>query len=272
MQVIFKLITGAVAIGLLGACNPTNYSFAPSEDSSVVAQTTPTPILNPVPTITPPVTCTNELHSLQTPLKVLFVVDMSGSNALSSGSLPATDPNKTFRGGALQNFLAEYGAKTNFSWGFLAFNANTITPLVKVGQSLFGSAADMTSGLLAFQSKEDVGNTPYQLAINQASVAITSDPDFSPDVKYAVLFMSDGIPSQPYSVDDLKNGVKGMLNLSPKQISFNTIYYGESNYEASALMQQLAITGQGKFLNVNASSGATIAISDVITIPGVVCK
>lgn len=125
-----------------------------------------------------------------------------------------------------------------------------------------------------FQGMTDLGDTPYLAALDLATTVISKDPDLysSKNPQYFVVFMSDGQPYGPADVagtsDQILAQLQTMVSLNPGRISFSTVYYGVSDPIASGLLQQMAKTGNGNFLDTNVDpSGLDFAISDLVNIP-----
>lgn len=221
--------------------------------------------------------CNNgELSTTLVPIKVLLVVDASGSNA--TGANP-TDLDKVMRAGSIEQFFTDYGAKANFNWVLNSFKKSTSTAHISGG---FGPGSVMPSAINAFKAVVDEGSTPYKAAINLAKSQIIDDASATAETKYIVVFLSDGMPMDyemnsnnvitANGLDALKSDVSELVNLKPGRISFNTVYYGASNATASNVMLSMAVTGGGQFLDVNLNPGAkSFLINSVVTVPGTNC-
>ena len=88
--------------------------------------TTPPVVTVPPPKPPPPV-C-EPVAAITRLTKILFLVDMSGSNRYSAvvgeheeRTVPATDPEKKFRIGSIRRFVEKFQNKKNFQWGFVTF-------------------------------------------------------------------------------------------------------------------------------------------------------
>lgn len=239
--------------GILGACANSQYDFA--------AFTPSTTSNNPQST-TPP-SCSTTLQGMTVPVKVMLVVDQSGSNVSASGSIPASDPNKTVRAGSIQQFFNNYKTKTNFSWSFIGFNDGTAMEYVSGAPS--NNPNNMQSAINQFTAATDEGGTPYSAALDMARREITNDHS-SADTKYIVVFLSDGMPDSGFNS---RSEVQAVLNAAPGQVTFNAIYYGATNPDASNLMKDMATEGLGRFLDTNANpNGKSFQIGDVVYVPG----
>ncbi len=147
--------------------------------------------------------CTSQLATTEVLTKMLFVIDMSGSNELKPGCAigeNCTDPGKKMRAGSLQAFFNDYGPRANFKWAFNIFQGSSSTALINNGkpsEPVFALASDMQSAINNFKTKTDEDYTPYLKAIDLATTAISLDPDLnsSKNPQYIVVFMSDGQPT-----------------------------------------------------------------------------
>lgn len=214
-----------------------------------------------------PQDCSDQLQQLTIPIKLLFVVDTSGSNVNNN---PGTDPNKVVRGQSIQEFFNTYKAKTNFNWGFLHFSGSTANALIS--NPYFTNNTVVVQGAInTFFNINDTGNTPYMAALNLAQTAINSDTNRTAQTKWVVVFLSDGMPNPDVAKTTLADKVSTIVGLIPGQITFNTVYYGPSNATAIDRLQAMAAAGGGKFVNTN-NSGRSFPIEDVITVPGTSCR
>lgn len=235
-----------------------------------------------------PNTCNEEeLQTITTPIRLLMIVDMSGSNAPDPMSnLPGTDPGKTMRLGSIQQFYADYGAKTNFDWGLIGFQNTSAFAFINSGSqaspAFSNSSSVVTAAINEFGAKQDKEATPYEKAITMARSLISGDTAASNDTKYIVVFLSDGMPTD-YEKDrfnvltangrnNLLSDITSLVNLKPNRVSFSTVYYGENNVNAASIMQDMASTGGGQFLDVNANPAVKdFLINSVVTVPGGHC-
>lgn len=212
--------------------------------------------------------CSSDLGKTSVLTKMLFIIDMSGSNegtvgcSLGSG---CTDPAKKMRYGSVDAFFDDYATRTNFNWNFNIFQGTTAMNLVNG----FGDANAMQNGINAFLNKTDEGNTPYLAALNLAEQTIAADPDLNSAKKpqYLIVFMSDGQPTDA-TAETLENEVERIVDLSPGRVTFNTVYYGTGAATEAGLLESLAQKGNGHFLNTNTNpTGLDFAIKDVINVP-----
>lgn len=208
--------------------------------------------------------CREELRSLTVPVKPIFVVDTSGSNKKDPGS----DPDKAVRGGSIQRFFNSYGPKGNFAWTFITFSGSAATTLTSNSNS-----TGMQSAINLFLNDTDDGNTPYVAALDAAKNAIDADSGRTSGTKYIVVFLSDGLPNPTVSDSTLNSKVGAIVNAAPGQVSFNAVYYGPADAQASGRLQMMAGTGGGNFLNTNTNpTGNAFLISDLVIVPGINCN
>lgn len=222
-------------------------------------------------------TCSEVLQNITVPVKLLFVVDTSGSNLTGDfGSNIGTDPSKAVRAGSIQEFFNNYGAKPNFSWSMITFSNYSANSLINSNLGIpyiSPSASDMQNAITQFLGMTDGGNTPYDSALSLVASEISNDTMTDSRTKYIVVFMSDGMPNPANTDTHFFSAVQNIVGLVPGQVSFSTVYYGSVNPSASSLMQGMADIGGGNFLNTNTNpTGKYFQISDIVTVPGVVCN
>jgi hypothetical protein len=221
-------------------------------------------------------TCSTNLGTTTELTKMLFIVDMSGSNQSAPGCTlgpDCTDPGKKMRAGSIQKFFNDYGMKSNFAWGFEIFHGTGSTPLIMdtAGNPIFSNATAMQSAINTFEGMTDSDNTPYMAALDTATTTIANDPDLHSknNPQYIVVFMSDG---QPDGAGDtasaITSQVQAIVGLLPGKITFNTVYYGTGDATAAGLLQSMSQVGHGNFLNTSVNpTGLDFAIGDLVVVP-----
>ncbi len=227
--------------------------------------------------------CRVDLINSTKNVKVLFLIDTSGSNA-SNGSSAGTDPGKVWRLNTINSFIAAYGSKPNFEFAFAYFQGVTANALLKnsSGQGIFSKDMDaINQAIMDFKEIRDENNTPYDAALGIARNIIHYDQmvTTTKDAGYVVVMISDGSPTNP-TYTDIKNGVTNMTNdvnailaEAPTQISLNTVYlYNNAVPTASqkSYLQKISSLGSGAF--IEASSNQTLQISDTVQVPKTVCN
>ena len=213
--------------------------------------------------------CRNQLHSITTPIKPVFVVDVSGSNKSTNNNQPGSDPDRVVRGDSIERFFNTYKAKTNFGWSFTTFAVSSANVLLAMG-----NAASMSNAIASFRKMGDAGETPYIAALNAAKANIAGDSGRAPNTKYIVVFISDGLPNPVVDQSELNSKVTEIISTLPAgSISFNSIYYGAVDAQASERLRSMAQTGGGNFLDTNTNpTGTNFLITDLVIIPGVACN
>jgi Mg-chelatase subunit ChlD len=226
--------------------------------------------------------CETILNTTNKNIRILFMVDDSGSTL-------QTDPMKRYRALAIQNFVAKYGSKTNFSYVFGDFEANNsflYNPLTNdfgnaniTTTNVVGTSSDLSNALTLYlsQTTSPNANTPYQVAFEALNGAISRDisatASFADKPNYAIVFMSDGQPNPSLSNNQIKNLVidlkTSVLN-SARLVSVSTVYFGPDNDDgAKSVLRDIASEGNGQFVDTNVSTDLTI--ESVISVPGEIC-
>lgn len=245
--------------------------------------------------------CTNrDIASITRMTKILFLVDTSGSNVIytrNEGTVQCfntdidflscafpTDPNKTFRAGAIQTFLNDYANKENFQWGFINFAGEDAYALINSSGNdqnpyLSTSVSAMQSAINSFYSIQDNYATPYQAALEMAKKAVATDRDLNSasNPQYLIVMLTDGFPTDynafngSFDVNAVHSDINSLVNIAPGRVSLSTIYYGHNNQNAINLLSSMAQTGNGQFANVNNTSTG-IKIDNVLSPGGTVCE
>lgn len=241
-------------------------------------------------------TNTCSLQNVKVPVKIMFVVDTSGSNTswtMSNGILtctvagyagcaPPTDPDKTLRSGSITDFFNKYGDKSNFSWGFITFSGTSAHSYIGSDvRPAFSSAADMHLAINQFNNERDGDATPYLAALNDVGLAISNDPNLhdrgNSAALYYVIFLSDGYPSDAVNsdgsvnMDSLNQAIGSIRALAPGRVMFSTVYYGAKPFQ-NAIATLSGMASGGVFVNVDTTSTSTIDIQDLIQVPVGQCQ
>lgn len=211
--------------------------------------------------------CRNQLNTLTTPIKPVFIVDVSGSN-FSNGSQPGSDPKRIIRGDSIERFYNTYKTKPNFSWSFSTFAGSMANVLLQMGNSM-----SMGNAITTFRAMNDAGETPYIAALNAARDNINADFARTADTRYMVVFLSDGMPNPAVADATLSAKVQEVVGTVAGRVSFNSIYYGSSDQTAANRLKMMAQVGGGNFLDTNVNpTGSNFLITDFVIVPGVVCN
>lgn len=243
----------------------------------------------------PSAVCLPGQRSVAKPTKFIFLVDMSGSNVNGPFEHPgvATDPQKDFRYGVINDFLQKNGAKSNLSWEFITFNQTSAHAFINGGndqQPIFSDRNAMGAALLNFSNLTDVGDTPYKAALDMAGALIKQDmasagPLVDPALatQYRIAMLTDGYPSDycpggisvyncPGQIIDsrLMSDVQSFVNLAPKAIQLSTVYYGLPDADAANRLKTMAQIGNGQFVDTNVTR--VINLDDIIQVPTQICQ
>jgi uncharacterized protein YegL len=225
--------------------------------------------------------CHIDLVSSTKPIKILFLIDTSGSNASNNGG-PGTDKDKVWRLATINNFLSVYGSKSNFQFGFATFQEASAKALITSGgHGVFTSdSAKINQAITDFKNTPDDGYTPYDAALDVVQDMISYDQQVNPskEMGYVLVMVSDGTPTNASYVSangmqNLSSDVNDIMAIAPKQISLNTVFlYNDSIPSASqkSYLQKIASIGAGAF--IEASSQDTLKISDTIQAPEMICQ
>ena len=215
-------------------------------------------------------------------LKIIFMVDNSDSTV-------TTDPNKYYRDTVISNFLTQYGSQKNLEYSFgyfaptaYAWDASTgVDAFVLSNYSSrqgplqpFGVATDLSSALMGFIPLPTAGGTAYQAAFNSINQTIVPDLKANNPWNYAVVFMSDGMPTdlgkstqQVGAITALVQNLLNEVQASGTQITVSSVYFGpESSPQPITNLTAMASVGGGQFVDTNVNPD--LEISDIVNIPG----
>ena len=208
-------------------------------------------------------------------VKVLFVVDTSGSN-IGEGVPVATDPQKQWRSTSIRNFIDTYKSRSNFHFGMITFQGTSAKPQIKVGNNgvFTNSTSVVDAGYNSFLATADGGNTPYKAALSMAKSIIDADlaANAADKASYVMVMVSDGQATDYKAPDDIIPDASAIRALAPGQVSLNTVYYYANSFVESQTkyLRNIASVGGGQFLVANSSQ--TLKIDDVIQVPGASCQ
>jgi len=226
-------------------------------------------------------TCRPTTVSTSSIVKVLFVVDASGSNDTGSD---ATDPQKKWRLSTLNNFISTYSKNKNFYFGLISFQDTSGKVHIQMNnQAVFTNDMNLVNaGVASFTKNNDGGNTPYRAALAMTKDVISADLAANPNqnAAYVTVMISDGQATDYDSPADVIPDAKAIRNLAPGQISLNSIFYypavsgvtpsAEELEDATAYLRNIATVGGGQLLT--AESNSILNIDNVIQVPGMSCQ
>jgi len=209
-------------------------------------------------------------------LRILVMVDNSGSTA-------GTDPSQYYRVQTLRSFLTTYGSHPNLQYSFGYFADNAYLYDMNLGHFARGSVANPLGNATEVSSALDTyhanippsGGTGYTAAFGALSSAITRDEGLGSADDYAVVFMSDGQPTD--IAGDVISGIHSLVtNLNTvaianghSHVAVSAVYFGSANDATSiANLRAMATQGGGQFVDTNHLDAGRLSIEDVVTIPG----
>jgi len=290
MKQVFSIsvLSGLLFVCLVGFQNCSQVSFTPDEAASAAIKNSITgdsTNSSSGPNVTnsgDDANCRVDLINSTKNVKVLFLIDTSGSNASINGG-PGTDVGKVWRLSTINSFISAYGSKPNFEFGFATFQGTSASALITSNMhGIFTkNPAEVSQAISDFKNIKDEGNTPYDAALAIVRDMINYDQQrmAAKDVGYVVVMVSDGSPTNTSYTDsrngmtNLTNDVNKILAEAPGQISLNTVYlYNQAAPTASqkAYLQKISSLGSGAF--IEASSNQTVQISDTVQVPKTVCN
>jgi len=195
--------------------------------------------------------CTEDPQEIVFPVKILFIIDTSGSMAF-------TDPEAQ-RALAVQEVINEYNGNPGVEFGIIRFSGSSIG----LTDGFTKDPAELDDAVM--QLREADGVTNYRGAIGQATNLLSGDilgSDLGERVRsrYVTIFLSDGLPYPPDTnrYEDIYNDVQRLMmlgDLDVGEIRFHTAFLNSPDTpfdvaeEARQLLQNMATLGQGTFTN-----------------------
>lgn len=208
-------------------------------------------------------------------VKVLFVVDGSGSNFGANGSLPS-DPDKQWRTSTLRDFITQHVANKNFYYGLTLFKGTASKSKIIVNglPGFSNDRAVVSEGFRSFLNTPDGGNTPYKAALKMAKniIAMDLEDHASDNASYAVVMISDGHATDYKHAYDVIPDASAIKDLAPDRITLNSVYYSAKKIDASApqYLKSIAHIGEGAFIVANTKQ--SLKLEDVIRISVKSCQ
>ncbi len=199
-----------------------------------------------------------DTKQLQDKLKIAFIIDMSGSNVRSVGSIAATDPNYS-RLLAIKDFINTH---VNFKYKIIPFSTDLFTFADCPGLYKDSTAAiAIIDSLIAIQIAET--NTPPALmketnytpalscgkdALMAETAAFGLTPEFE-ETHYKFFFVTDG---QPTDYDNSPNMISTVHNMvlmagNAAEVQVIPVFYGSQNTEkAMSVLRSIGQAGNWK--------------------------
>ncbi|MFZ3229104.1 MAG: VWA domain-containing protein [Pseudobdellovibrio sp.] len=280
LKKIFFLTASLIIIPALQSCAKLDIKdvSAKQAPASLATPETPAPPTTPAPVVgVPPEqpsepACHTQLINTVRTVKILFLIDTSGSNDGSTG----TDSGKKWRSNVLQTFINSYKSKPNIYYGLATFQGDSVKShiLVNNTSAFTNNLSLVDKGIQSFRTTPDQDTTPYKPALILAKKMISDDLKItnSKDTLYYVVMISDGGATDYIGPDYIIPDINNVVSLAPKQISMNSVYYYGSFNDASQTkyLQNIANIGQGNFITANSSE--SLKIDDILTVPTTVCQ
>jgi hypothetical protein len=211
--------------------------------------------------------------------KILFIIDVSGSNVSGNNGDPS-DPQKARRLGAMETFFNLNRQDPFIEWGLSIFGGDVPGASRHLVQKQepgfdktrnFGKPEDFNQALNIFRNNADNNGTPYEAALNVAKNALETELDWAKfkneDISsFHFVFISDGRPA-PFGPDvdrSIYQLVQTMVKMSEGRLKLSTVYYNVTGPDPDAIyrLEEMARLGNGRFQD--ASRGEAINIQDLI--------
>jgi hypothetical protein len=222
--------------------------------------------------------CTLDPSLIDQELKMIFVLDISGSNAISAEGRPATDPDRANpatgrRFPPLIEFIKQRQGDPKEFYTLLEFSENSvkISPeLINIPETgPFTNDKSLFENVVTTQqnSSTDIGGTPYKAALLSVINIIKEDArkqkekadkgELPLSSNYVISFISDGKPTDVASASEPVTIIKDELMKLPNdkefgayinQIVLNTGYYyvNVDLPEAREVLAEMAKAGKGE--------------------------
>lgn len=217
--------------------------------------------------------CTLDPSLVDQYLKIIFVIDNSGSNVIAAGGRPPTDPDRSRRYESLKKWLSNRKGSPNEFYTMVEFSGNStkIPPDLVNSQaesSPFTNDKDFFYNVVATQqaSSKDGSATPYKAAMDTVINTIkgdaikakkrAEDTGKTTTSSYVVIFLSDGGPTDS-TEDEIVALISETLMKLPNQpdygafinqLTLNTGYYyiDVDLPDARQILANMAKAGKGQ--------------------------
>jgi hypothetical protein len=229
--------------------------------------------------------CTGLPDPSQFPVRILFLVDISGSMAISDP--PITNCGLPVclsrRGQAVVDTVNKYPPGDGVAYGLISFASNA-SILTTGPNGLSGFTTDRSQILAAVPSFDAImGQTSYDSSLALAYQMLQADMNdlgttARSRARYEIVFMSDGAPDPDNTgpgeslPPDVRTDVLNIASLQTTQqlalISLNTVYINAADtpanqvFQASTLLSAMANLADGQYRQVNASESINLFYID----------
>lgn len=226
-----------------------------------------------------PLACQPGVIQTNRNVKILMIVDTSGSNQQQPDGTLGTDPQRKWRLQAINSLINRYGTKNNFHFGLTVFQDTFSKPQIRLATGegiLSNSQAVVQDGLSNFANVADRDGTPYLAGLSLAKSILQRDLSSNPadNSLYSLVLISDGMPTDVKSVDTLNDTVSSITALAPGRVNINTVFYYNSQAQKDSIdtkyLQAISRAGQGTFITADANQ--TIQLDDKIAVSNQACE
>jgi hypothetical protein len=202
--------------------------------------------------------CASSPDHIVYPVKLLVILDDSGSMSLSDANFDRTRAARELANALLQ--------EPGYYMGVEKFQDGVVTLMTQ--NPVFSDNLATVNGALANGLHAPGGATPIKDAISRAATAIQTDilqdPDAASNTRYIVLLLSDGVPQPGFPPYDEEQQAAQALHTLPGagDITIHTAYLqaGLLNPLAEELLQKIADIGNGEYKSFPA--GDSLDFSD----------
>ena len=234
--------------------------------------------------------CENGSELLPVPIKIIFIVDQSGSNVNGPYGFPgmATDPLKAARLRMIEDFFSLHQNKSHIEWALITFQGDSAAGRTRTidDQTTFtASALDFQIALAEFRNSADAGRTPYRAAMRAASDLMIQDRmmNASASTQYKIVFITDGFPTdycpggaaewdcQGRMLEDaIDEDLLQTLSVASNQVEWSSVYYGLVDQEAADRLARMSEIGKGTFVDANLNQD--IQLEDFLKVDQEICR
>lgn len=229
--------------------------------------------------------CTGIPNPAEFPVRILFMVDVSGSMAISDPPVKncGTPVCLTRRGQAVVDTMKRYPPGDGIAYGLISFASNA-SILTTGPNGLSGFTTDQNQVLTKLPTFQDVmGQTSYTSALSLAYQMLQADMNAlgttaRSRARYEIVFMSDGAPDPDDTgpgeslPPDVRTDVLNIEGLQTSQglalVSLNAVYINAYNtpasfvFQAETLMSAMVNLANGQFRLVNSDEAINLFFID----------
>jgi uncharacterized protein YegL len=224
--------------------------------------------------------CTGVPDPAEFPVRILFVVDISGSMAVSD---PEPPNGLSRRAQAIVDIMKKYPPGTGLAYGLISF-ASDASILTTGANGLSGFTSDANQVIKAVPSLSAVnGQTSYDSALSLAYQMLQADMNdldatARSRARYEIVFISDGAPDPDTTgpgeslPPDVRRDVLDIAGLQSTQqlasVSLNTVYLtvpgtpDSELFQASTLLSTMANLANGTYRQFDSNQSINLFYID----------